>query len=88
MRYELLVASGARRALEKMPAPAAHAVVRFITGPLLDEPRRVGKPLRDEFSGLFSARVGQYRVLYEIAEAVRVVAVIRIAHRASTYRPR
>lgn len=86
MTYRLVVRGSAERALARMPGPAAHAVVRFMTGPLVAEPRRVGKPLRDELAGLWSARVGAYRVLYEIADDIRVVAVFRIGHRGDVYR--
>ena len=61
-------------------------MIAFIAGPLAEEPKRVGKPLRHEFEGLFSARVGPYRILYEIDDVVRIVAIIRIAHRADAYR--
>ncbi len=62
------------------------AVIAFISAPLAENPQRVGKPLRHEFEGIYSARVGPFRILYEIDEVVRIVAVIRIAHRADIYR--
>jgi mRNA-degrading endonuclease RelE of RelBE toxin-antitoxin system len=34
------------------------AVAEFITGQLLDNPLRVGHPLRDEYEGQYSARCG------------------------------
>ena len=43
-------------------------------------PKRVGKPLHHEFEGMYSARVGPYRILYEIGDVVRIVADIRMAH--------
>lgn len=55
-------------------------------GPLADNPHRVGKPLRDDFAGVHSARRGSYRVLYEINDADHMVTVIRVAHRADAYR--
>ena len=56
-----------------------------MAGPLAANPHQVGKPLRHEFEGLYSARVGPYRILYEIEDVVRIVAVIRIAHRSDVY---
>ena len=61
-------------------------MIAFISGPLAENPHRVGKPLRHEFEGTYSARVGPYQILDEIDEVVRIVAVIRIAHRADIYR--
>jgi mRNA-degrading endonuclease RelE of RelBE toxin-antitoxin system len=45
----------------------------------------VGKPLRFELEGLHSARRGDFRIIYRIAEVVTIVA---IEHRADAYRTR
>jgi mRNA-degrading endonuclease RelE of RelBE toxin-antitoxin system len=67
----------------------ATAAAEFITGPLLPEPRRVGKPLSAELAGFYSARLGrEWRVLYEINETERVVIVLDIRHRPVVYRRR
>jgi mRNA interferase RelE/StbE len=84
--YGVELRSPAQRALGRLPPKAFDAVVAFIAGPLAENPARVGRPLRHEFEGMHSARVGPYRILYEIDDVVRVVAVIRIAHRADVYR--
>ena len=88
--YELGTAPPARRALaEKLPVDVAAAAAEFITGPLLAHPRRVGKPLGEELAGVYSARLGRdWRVLYEIDEARRVVIVLDIRPRSTAYRPR
>jgi mRNA interferase RelE/StbE len=86
MTYQVELRPPARRALDKLPAKAFDAVVAFIAGPLSDNPHRVGKPLRNELDGLRSARVGPYRLLYEVNDVICVVAVVRIAHRADAYR--
>ena len=63
------------------------AVIEFLYGPLASEPHRVGKPLRDDFEGEWSARRGSYRVLYRIDDDLSTVIVTRIGHRADVYRP-
>ena len=89
--YTLRVAPSAARALERLPEPVAAAVVEFLTGPLLEDPRRVGKPLVRQLAGYWSARRGAYRVVYAIEEAAGepggLVLVVRIEHRADVYRP-
>jgi mRNA interferase RelE/StbE len=85
--FELRVAPSAIRALERLPEPVAAAVVEFLTGPLLEEPKRVGKPLVRQLSGYWSARRGAYRVVYALDEAAALVLVVRIEHRADVYRP-
>lgn len=87
-RYGIVVAAPAARAIQdKLPEAVAFAVIEFITGPLLDNPKRVGAPLRDELEGVWSARRGTYRVLYRIDDERREVIVLRIGHRADVYRP-
>lgn len=86
-RYELVLAPPAIRAVQSgLPEAVAAAVIEFITGALLENPQRVGKPLRGELAGIHSARRGTYRVLYRINEQLREVFVIRIDHRADAYR--
>ena len=87
-RWELAVAGPARRAIDRLPNKVAVAVLDFLLGPLLENPHRVEKPLRGELSGLYSARVGTYRVVYEIGDDDHVVRVVYIDHRADIYRPR
>jgi len=85
--WEVRVAAPARRALDRLPAKVALAVIEFVLGPLAGNPQRVGKPLRGDLSGLHSARVGAYRVVYQIDGTGRRVDVLHIAHRADVYRP-
>lgn len=80
--YRLTVAKSAARALgEKLPEQVATAVFHFITGDLLINPRRVGKPLGGELTGLHAARRGAYRVLYSIDDEARAVTVLDVDHR-------
>lgn len=88
-RYEIVVTAPAARAIqETLPESVAFAVIDFITGPLLENPRRLGAPLRGELEGVWSARRGTYRILYRIDEDNREVIVLRIGHRSDVYRPR
>lgn len=85
-RYEIVVAAGVRRALaESLPARAAFAAVEFIYGPLAENPKRVGAPLRAPFEGLYRARRGEYRVRYRIDEEQRRVIVVDVDHRRDAY---
>ncbi len=88
--YDLETAPPARRALaERLPPDVAAAAAEFITGPLLAHPRRVGKPLGEELTGIHSSRLARdWRVLYEIDDARHVVIVLDIRPRSTAYRPR
>lgn len=91
--YALSLASSARRVLIEgpprgLPLAVAAAVTEFLTGPLLDNPHRTGKPLTRELRGYHAARRGAYRVIYRIDEDQRIVHVVGIDHRADVYRTR
>jgi mRNA interferase RelE/StbE len=88
--YELGMARPARRAIAAtLPEDVATAAVEFITGPLLGMPRRIGKPLREELIGLWSARLGtEWRVIYRIDESKHAVIVEDIQYRSTAYRHR
>jgi len=85
--YTVVLSAAAKHAIERdLPQAVAAAVVDFLFGPLAADPHRVGKPLRLELEGLWSARRGQYRVIYSIHDDQVLVRVVRISHRADVYR--
>ena len=87
--YELILTPPARRALtDRLPEAVSVAATDFITTALMQNPPRVGKQLRFELTGVWSARRGTYRVHYRINEDEREVIVLRIEHRNDVYRPR
>lgn len=86
--HRLLVAATAERSLARLPESPAAAIVEFIVGALVENPRRVGHPLQRELAGLWAARRGPYRVVYDINNDEKVVTVLRIDHRADVYRRR
>lgn len=88
MTWNVKLASSAIRDLDRLPPRVVPAVVEFVYGVLVADPRRLGKPLRDDFSGEWSARRGSYRILYRIDESDELIIVTRIGHRGDVYRPR
>ena len=57
--YEVVFTRSARRGLERdLPEKVATAALEFIMGPLRQDPRKVGKPLREPLAPLFAARRG------------------------------
>lgn len=84
--FELVLTPPAVRAIQStLPEAVAAAAIEFLTGALIDNPRRVGKELRGELAGIYAARRGTYRVLYRIDEQAHEVVVLRIAHRSDVY---
>jgi mRNA-degrading endonuclease RelE of RelBE toxin-antitoxin system len=85
--WHVLVMGPARRQIDRLPTSVAAAVIETL-GAIAENPRRLGKPLRFELEGYFSARRGPYRIVYRIDEPSRTVSVLAVGHRADIYRPR
>lgn len=86
--YDLVLAPPAVSAIQsRLPEPVAAAVIEFLTGALIENPQRVGKPLRGDLAAIQSARRGTYRVLYRVNEDRHEVVVLRVEHRIDAYRP-
>ncbi len=94
-RYRLRIARLAVKALsearskarsEALPEKVAVAAYAFITGPLLDNPHQVGRPLNPPLAPAWTARRGSYRILYHLDEDLRIVEVTATRHRSDAYR--
>ena len=85
-RYRVQITARAARDLQRLPEKIATACVEFIFGPLVENPHRVGKALRDELVGLHSARRGDYRVVYAIIGESRRIEIVHIGRRSDVYR--
>jgi mRNA interferase RelE/StbE len=87
LNHRVVVArSAARRLAEDLSAAVSAACLEFVFGPLAEDPRRVGAPLRKPFEGQWRARRGEYRVRYRIDDETRTVYVLDIDHRRDAYR--
>ncbi len=71
-----------------MRAPMTAAGRPFRVAAAIVEFMLVGHPLQRDLAGLWAARRGPYRVLYEIDDDPPTVRVVRSDHRADVYRPR
>jgi mRNA-degrading endonuclease RelE of RelBE toxin-antitoxin system len=57
--------------LNRLPDKVRAPVFEAIFGSIAENPQRAGKPLGGELEGLYSARRGEFGVIYEIDEAGR-----------------
>jgi mRNA interferase RelE/StbE len=76
----------ATRHFDVLPQNLQEPVLNALTD-LEIEPRAAGKPLLGRLKGLWSARVGSYRIIYSIEGSRRSPKVIvgAIKHRSSAY---
>lgn len=80
----VVLARSARRQVLELPDPFAEAVLEALA--LLEREPEAGHQLRGRLTGLWSMRVGAYRIIYELRERGRSVRVCAIRHRAIAYR--
>ena len=82
--YSLLLTRSAAKELDGVPTKDRHRLVARIAA-LADDPRPMGA---EKLSGAnkYRVRQGDYRILYEIADAALVVTVVRVGNRRDVYR--
>ncbi|HEV2953190.1 MAG TPA: type II toxin-antitoxin system RelE/ParE family toxin [Candidatus Dormibacteraeota bacterium] len=87
-QWSVELSGPARRGLERLPAKIAGAALEFMAGALVDEPTRVGKPLRLDRVGEYTARRGSWRTIYALDTDRHLIRILAIGPRSEVYRPR
>ncbi len=86
--YEIDITSEGRRDFNRLPDKVYWAAMEAIFGLIAENPRQAGKPLLWDFEGLYAARRGEYRIIYEILDSENTVVIHRVDRRRSAYRLR
>lgn len=84
-RYEVSFARSARKELEGLRPPTVTRVFAQIEA-LADDPRPSGCVKLSGSGSLWRVRVGDYRVIYGVSDADRVVDIVAVRHRREAYR--
>lgn len=84
MTYRLFLLPRAQKELARLPTDA-YERIRTAIRALAEEPRPPGCRKLSGRDG-WRIRVGDYRVLYEIEDASKVVTVLQVGHRRDVYR--
>ena len=83
-RYEVRFKRSVAKDLRSLPKQDVKRILSRIDE-IAENPRGTGT---NKLTGkeLYRARQGAYRIIYEIADDVLIVQIIRIAHRSTVYR--
>lgn len=81
IRYDLAVV---REDIPKLAKKNKTQIKRAIEAKLTTRPDVFGKPLRQSLKGLRKLRVGDYRVIFQIAK--KQITIYAIQHRSVVYR--
>ena len=82
--FEVVLERSAEKDLRKLSDKVHERIIESIST-LADNPRPPGVKKLAGTANDWRIRVGDYRVLYEIAEAVRIVRIFRVRHRKDVY---
>mgnify|MGYP001209456059 CR=1 FL=1 len=83
--YEVLIERGVERDLKRLPLREFKRIVRAMKD-LARDPRPSGSRKLVGSERDWRLRVGDYRVLYEIEDAGKIVRVLHAKHRREAYR--
>ena len=77
----------AARDFRKLDPSAQRQIRRYLRDRIAtdDDPRRFGKPLAGDLSGLWRYRVADFRLVCRIEDDRVVVLVLAVGHRRSVY---
>jgi mRNA interferase RelE/StbE len=83
--YEVLLERRAEGDLKALPAEVFHRIIPRLKA-LAENPKPPGSRKIAGSKSDWRIRIGDYRVIYEIAEQAKAVKVMRVKHRKEAYR--
>ena len=83
--YQVIVERSAEKDLKKLSAEMRPRVASALQALALN-PRPAGSRKLAGTANDWRIRVGEYRIVYEIADQIRIVRVNRVRHRSDVYR--
>ena len=89
MVWKIELDPAAEKELDQLDPPVAKRILRFLYGRVatLDDPRSIGDALKGPRLGnLWKYRVGDYRIIAAIEDAVVKILVVNIGNRREIYR--
>ena len=85
-RFRLVIKASAAKELEAVDGKRNRQRLVAAIGSLADNPRPAGVEKLSGMKDRFRVRVGDYRVVYAIEDAVLTVHVVKLGHRREVYR--
>lgn len=85
MKYAIRISRAASKELQNVPAKMFEKITSAIYN-LESDPRPPGhKKLKGQQEPIYRIRIGDYRVLYQIDDVIRIVDVQKVGHRKDIY---
>jgi len=82
--YSIEIENRCLKELRKLDQTVVSRAFELIENVIAKDPYS-GKKLKGKYSGLFSYRFSDYRIIYEIRQEKLLVVILRIRHRKNVY---
>ncbi len=86
MAYNVIWHEGTLKDLKKLNRSSAKKVVAKVKNYLIQDPVKLGTPLKGNLKGLYRYRIGEYRVIYVIDQAEKKIIILNVKHRKKIYK--
>ena len=83
--YSIVIAPKAVKQITSLPERIKSKIGETIYNVIATDPF-IGKPLKAGLKGLYSYRMGDYRIIYSILRSKLIIQIIKVMHRREAYR--
>jgi len=83
--YEVAIPNRVAKVIRQLDGSVKQRVIDRIEA-LRADPRAPGTVAMSSEASTYRVRVGDYRVVYEVRDAERVVLIVQVGHRSDVYR--
>jgi mRNA interferase RelE/StbE len=84
IRYTIIIAPRAKKEIDSLDSATKERVANALESLALDP--YAGKSLKADLKGLYSYRIGDYRIIYMIINKQLLIQVVKVMHRRQAYR--
>ena len=86
MAYKAIWHEESLKDLKKFDRTIAKKIVEKVKNYLIQNPEKLGIPLKGNLKGLYRYRIGEYRVMYVIDKEEKKVIILKVNHRKKIYK--
>lgn len=86
MAYKAIWHEETLKDLKKLDRTIAKKIVAKVKNYLIQDPAKLGTPLKGNLKGLYRYRIGEYRVIYVIDQAEKKIIILNVNHRRKIYK--
>ncbi len=86
MAYKAIWHEESLKDLKKLNRTAAKKIVAKVKNYLIQDPVKLGTPLKGNLKGFYRYRIGKYRVIYVIDQPEKKIIILNVNHRIKIYK--